>query len=192
MTPLRLANIPPPLALHELDLPGNIVDCAVNSTNSRLAVLHDCAISLFDCSQKSCSSPEPRMTETLSLPPAGEFVPLQICFSGENEVFVLLSDLSNGNSLLYDTQRSSYTQTLSPSKMMRLCPAVDFAHVFAADDCRLSRLKTGRSMKALKTSQVSFDETKYSFPSPTPYVTVVEENELVSPLNLIECWCTGA
>ncbi|KIW05416.1 uncharacterized protein PV09_03927 [Verruconis gallopava] len=39
ITPLRMANVPPPMALHELKLEDNVIDVAINSQESKIHVL---------------------------------------------------------------------------------------------------------------------------------------------------------
>ncbi|KAK3050381.1 putative elongator complex protein 1 [Extremus antarcticus] len=49
VTPLRTANVPPPMALDEVDLPDNALDVAINGDGTELAVLHHSSVSVLSC-----------------------------------------------------------------------------------------------------------------------------------------------
>lgn len=49
ITPLRTANVPPPMAFDEVELKANAVDVAINENGTRIAVLHDDSVSLWTC-----------------------------------------------------------------------------------------------------------------------------------------------
>ena len=60
LTPIRTANVPPPMAHFEVELPENIVDVAFNAENSRIAVLCTYGIAIFDWQINEKTSSEPR------------------------------------------------------------------------------------------------------------------------------------
>ena len=47
LTPLRVANIPPPMAFDEVELPDNALDVAINHSGTEAAVLHHDAVSIW-------------------------------------------------------------------------------------------------------------------------------------------------
>lgn len=64
LTPLRLTNVPPPMALFEIDLPHNAVDVAISrpehsESTLRIAVLHNQGVSCYnwDLATKPITSP---------------------------------------------------------------------------------------------------------------------------------------
>ena len=53
VTPLRTANIPPPMAYDEVDLPANALDVAVDEAGTEIAVLHNGHVSIWECDYAS-------------------------------------------------------------------------------------------------------------------------------------------
>lgn len=49
VTPLRIANIPPPMAFDEIELPSNALDVDINRDGTEIAVLHRHSFSLWEC-----------------------------------------------------------------------------------------------------------------------------------------------
>ncbi|TVY18310.1 Elongator complex protein 1 [Lachnellula arida] len=62
VTPLRTANIPPPMDLHELTVQTNVIDVAFNADASLIAVLHQQGISIFESKGTEASSDSPLLT----------------------------------------------------------------------------------------------------------------------------------
>ncbi|TID13726.1 elongator complex protein 1 [Venturia nashicola] len=87
LTPMRAANVPPPMALHELKLDDHIVDVAINSAISQVVVLSRTSISLYSYGAfpKQFSSPELISTHPL---PANSGTPSQISLCGNEFVAV--------------------------------------------------------------------------------------------------------
>ena len=93
VTSFRTANIPPPMALHEIMAHSNIIDVAFNGDASSIAVLHQQGISIFEWKDFSPASSAPvligRFTFEKGKSPHALYQ--QISFSGlnQNEVLVL-------------------------------------------------------------------------------------------------------
>ena len=49
LTPLRTANVPPPMAFDEIELPENALDVAINEAGTEVAALHHEKVSLWKC-----------------------------------------------------------------------------------------------------------------------------------------------
>ena len=97
LTPLRLANVPPPMALHELSLPHKALDVSVShgslSAHSlRIAVLHAESLSIYDWDPTAKHPTPPTVTcqIPISCPPSTTRNQ-QISFIGEDRVAVLQS-----------------------------------------------------------------------------------------------------
>ena len=102
VTPFRTANIPPPMALHEITAHSNVIDIAFNGDASSIAVLHQQGISLFEWKDLSPTSSAPvligRFTfEKLKSPDA---LYQQIAFSGSSQNSVLALQRSKSGSNL--------------------------------------------------------------------------------------------
>jgi elongator complex protein 1 len=66
VTLFRTANIPPPMALHELSVQSNVIDVAFNAAASLIAVLHQQGISIFESKGVEASSESPSLTGRVS------------------------------------------------------------------------------------------------------------------------------
>lgn len=49
LTPLRIANVPPPMAFDEIDLQENAIDVVISNDGSEISVLHHNAVSIWSC-----------------------------------------------------------------------------------------------------------------------------------------------
>ena len=98
-TPMRLANVPPPMALHEIQMEDNVIDLTityqqVESKNTRIliAILHQTTISLFECQAQSIGTTAPAIQWRASLvdsEPASTLMPLRIAFGACGTINVL-------------------------------------------------------------------------------------------------------
>ncbi|KAF2210146.1 hypothetical protein CERZMDRAFT_46102 [Cercospora zeae-maydis SCOH1-5] len=88
VTPLRTANVPPPMAFDEVDLPENAIDVAVDSSGMRIAVLHSDRISVLNCNYGAKPAKPAKILESLhlDLPPgtAGR----QLCFDADDGIVI--------------------------------------------------------------------------------------------------------
>ncbi|KAG9229092.1 elongator complex protein-like protein 1 [Amylocarpus encephaloides] len=91
VTPLRTANVPPPMALHELKVHSNAVDIAFSADSSLLAVLHLDGIALFEWSASESASSPPLLTGrvTFDKPKSPDDMCQQITFTDKNHLLVL-------------------------------------------------------------------------------------------------------
>ncbi|KAF2086110.1 elongator complex protein [Saccharata proteae CBS 121410] len=97
ITPLRLANVPPPMALHEVSLKGNAIDVAVNASSTVLATLHENVLCFYDYDPRTKPVPEPTIQTCMSLPVSPTYWK-QLAFRGDSEVYTLYQDdLTEGN-----------------------------------------------------------------------------------------------
>src|SRR5207248_1297199 len=76
ITPLRLANVPPPMALLEIPLRHKAVDVAFNPSASMVAVLHQDCISIFDMNLRQGQFQDPALANfcPLDVDPNDEIV----------------------------------------------------------------------------------------------------------------------
>jgi elongator complex protein 1 len=91
VTPFRTANIPPPMGLHEVTVHSNAIDVAITADASRIAVLHQTGISIFqwDVSKGAASAPALSGRFTFEKGSGPVAIYQQICFSGKEEVLAL-------------------------------------------------------------------------------------------------------
>lgn len=98
ITPLRFANVPPPMAFSENEMQSNAVDIAVNRSATRIAVLHAYSLSIFKCNLAKRPLQEP---ELMSNHPIPQCVPRQIAFAGDEQVAVLCAEANTTTSHLF-------------------------------------------------------------------------------------------
>lgn len=92
LTPLRLANVPPPMALMEVELSANAVDACINRSSNCIAVLHKDAISICRSGSEKPNT-EFEVVRRVQLPqdPERPVEPRQISFQGDDNIAVLYS-----------------------------------------------------------------------------------------------------
>jgi elongator complex protein 1 len=90
-TPFRTANIPPPMALHEFEVPSNAIDVAFNADSSLIAVLHQKGIAIFEWESVAASSSSPLLCGQVTFEKNGspKGIRYQISFADRNDVLVL-------------------------------------------------------------------------------------------------------
>lgn len=133
------------MALHELTLEMNVVDAAVNSTNTCIAVLHADAVAIFDSLEKDVPAPEPSFRVSQQLPPATDMVPSQICFCGEQEIYILFHNLKASSAGIFALHTKSWIHAMGASKMCRITPSVDYSNLLTSSDSAASMLSVGQS-----------------------------------------------
>lgn len=91
ITPFRAANIPPPMALHEITVHSNAIDVMFNIDASMIAVLHHQGVSIFEWKDISASEAPPALTGryTFGQNELTNTCYQQICFVDANDVLVL-------------------------------------------------------------------------------------------------------
>ena len=99
LSALRVANIPPPMSLHQIDLAKNAIDVAISASNKRMAVLseNDVSIYAFDIHKKPI--PAPSVLWRSAIP--RHHCSRQVAFKGDTDVLVLTNKWEGGESALW-------------------------------------------------------------------------------------------
>jgi elongator complex protein 1 len=88
VTPFRTANIPPPMAMFELDAVSSVIDVAFAQDNSSLAVLHHQGVDWYSWETKGARSLPPRLVGKSTFSMEGddlfEKTPLQVTISAQD------------------------------------------------------------------------------------------------------------
>lgn len=92
LTPLRLANVPPPMARHEVHLAQSAIDVAISFSGTRIAVLHEDQVCIYAYDLISKPISEPVLERNLVLPPSVQH-PRQVAFTRDLDVYVLLGSV---------------------------------------------------------------------------------------------------
>lgn len=135
LTPLRLANVPPPMALHELKLEDNILDVCMNRTSTGIAVLCEDSINLYEYNVSSKPIQAPRHLQTYTLPVTdGLFCRQVSCGVGE-DVLVLLSRSNDPEDVLCHCTAGS-TRLFTVNSVQRI------SNIFLSSDHSMACLET--------------------------------------------------
>lgn len=105
ITPFRTANMPPPMAMFDVDVKSAISDVEFSPDNSYMAILHQTGIDLYGWQLKGQRSVRPSLQGSIVL--ENREVPLQIsvgndgtiyvlCFGDQHEIHCYPSDPSSG------------------------------------------------------------------------------------------------
>ncbi|CAI4217296.1 unnamed protein product [Parascedosporium putredinis] len=93
LTPLRTANMPPPLSMFELSVEGNVIDVALSHDDDLIAVLHTQGVDIYSWAVKEGRRMAPSQVVKGSIRDSpdmfGEEIFLQIFCSGKKEFSVL-------------------------------------------------------------------------------------------------------
>jgi elongator complex protein 1 len=102
ITPLRRANVPPPQAFEEIELPSNAVDVAFSRTGTEMAVLHTTHISFWTCDYNAKPVKHAEMSEILEIPLVDDRIPMarQIAVSPDNKILSICSAPNTEGSML--------------------------------------------------------------------------------------------
>lgn len=98
ITPLRLANVPPPMARHETTLEKNAKDVAINASGTRIAVLCEQDIYVYSYDIKKKPIPDPVLLWHATAETGYET--RQVCFRGDSDVFVLAEEANGEASVI--------------------------------------------------------------------------------------------
>ncbi|KAL1302746.1 hypothetical protein AAFC00_003098 [Neodothiora populina] len=134
LTPLRVANVPPPMAFSEVDLPGNTVDVAINHSATRVAVLHGQKVSLFQFNFAVKPASHPELIHTYTIPTASA---RQIAFAGEDSIVVLCSEINSTVDTMHHVDIAAGAVSLpydTPAKVSAVFPRADHECLCFEDD----------------------------------------------------------
>lgn len=119
LTPMRLANIPPPMALHELGLHGNAIDVAVSVKDgvTILGILFDDALSAYEWKLPEDYRKKPALTWTKKTHPICDqekCINRAVYFDRENRLSVLQSTVSGTCHTIAESQEGETRNSLVP------------------------------------------------------------------------------
>ncbi|KAI2082021.1 putative elongator complex protein 1 [Ophidiomyces ophidiicola] len=91
LSPLKVAAIPPPMALYEVALDYNAVDVAFSNSGTKIAVLANEGFALISWKLGSVPPPEPQLDRFYAFSQTSKR-PRRIAIVGETDVYVLMQD----------------------------------------------------------------------------------------------------
>ena len=176
LTPLRTANIPPPMSLYELTLEHNAVDIAFNTSCSKMAVLHSESISVFTMNPKHGFRKPPTLIFSKSITFDHERGAVQqVVFTGDSSLIYLQSS-ANGSVLHY---MSGSDSGWDPCRKMCIEPR-QITHIFSSMvDNQVCLQTSAGSIIKIKDVEQSSNETMNiaRLPPRTFWVVVADIDE---------------
>ncbi|KAH7357661.1 elongator complex protein 1 [Pyrenochaeta sp. MPI-SDFR-AT-0127] len=99
LTPLRIANVPPPMSLHTLLLEQKPIDIALSMSGTRLAVLseHDLALYALDMDKRPIPKPSIIWRSNMFK----DHYPRQLTFIGDDQIYVVTDKWDEDESYLW-------------------------------------------------------------------------------------------
>ena len=92
-TPFRTANVPPPMSLFDVEAESSIVDIAISSDSTYLAILHNLGVDLYTFGRNESRILAPKLTAKVPIPNREpdlyEEAVLRVSFSGDRSFEVL-------------------------------------------------------------------------------------------------------
>jgi elongator complex protein 1 len=110
VTPLRTANVPPPMAYDEIDLPANAIDVAVSKSGKTIAVLHAKTISFWTCDYSTKPVQRLKHSNTFEIRTQGDpnsAIHRQIELDGETDGYIIATSVDISGSLIYQFNENS-------------------------------------------------------------------------------------
>lgn len=125
LTPLRTANVPPPMALFEVEVESAAIDVAFGRRNESFAVLHRAGVNIFEWPLKNGRPSQPQLQSKLHFESSNmseSFVGLRVCCTSEGN-FRLMS---------YQEDLGHFQLGISASGTEANMDAVDSSHCLEA------------------------------------------------------------
>ncbi|RMZ66090.1 elongator complex 1 [Pyrenophora seminiperda CCB06] len=102
LTPLRIANIPPPMSLHTLTLESKPVDVALSKSGNRLAVLSDTDLAVYSLDLQRRPIPKPAFLWRNDA--VKDHSPRHVTFLGDEQIFVLADNWDEDEASLWRSE----------------------------------------------------------------------------------------
>ena len=178
VSPLRTANIPPPLALFEIDLPENAIDVAVSPNNKYVCVLHHTSVSIYTLDLETVDTHQPVMANEISLPSTKDLKPAQLTVKSVHEILVLFYDLPSNKCSVFSTH------------LKKFCYATDYENAntllfnslsptsLLLESCRLTQL--GSVAEGHNLNGADLAKLPFTFPNNVINAKVWNSQDLVT------------
>jgi elongator complex protein 1 len=172
LTPLRLANVPPPMSLHRLALEQKAVDVAVSASGTLLAVLSNTCLSVYAMDMSKRPVPMPSFLWRSNA--LEGHVPRHVAFVGDHQVSVLTDSWDEEESCLWTSENNELVfqgPILEPGRTSAVFPGVEYQNLYL-------QFQDGELYELASESQL-LTRLIHKFPSFTPEVQVVSIDEKV-------------
>ncbi|KAF2635875.1 elongator complex protein 1 [Massarina eburnea CBS 473.64] len=133
LTPLRIANVPPPMSLQQLSLDKKALDVALSMSGTRLAVLSDSDLAVYTVDLKKRPVPVPTLLwRSKSLE---EAYPRHVAFLGDDRVCILADNWDEEESSIWISEGEELLPKgpiLEPGQVSSLTSGIDFQKVYVS------------------------------------------------------------
>jgi len=102
LTPLRIANVPPPMSLHTVALESKPMDVALSKSGNCLAVLSDSDLAVYALDLNKRPIPKPSLLWRSDA--VKDHSPRHVTFLGEDQMFVLTDSWDEEESSLWHSE----------------------------------------------------------------------------------------
>jgi elongator complex protein 1 len=177
LTPLRIANIPPPMSLQRLDIDGKAIDVALSMSGTSLAVLSDTNVAVYAVDLKKRPVPPPTLLwRSTALSRA---CPRHVTFLGDERFCVLADKWDEEESFIWVSEGQDLVSKgpiLEPGKVSSITTSVDYQQIYINfQDGSIHELVLGEGTDdlPLQSSQVT------TLPSFAPEVRITSLDEKV-------------
>ncbi len=172
ITPFRTANVPPPMAMFEIETESSIIDVVFAPDNSKFWVLHHGGINTYSLGTKDNRCLAPRDSTRGVFNGTDEIVPLQFSISGDHEVRILSA---NEEATVISSDPSS------PESENGTMSKIDADSVSSIGQYTINGSSRVFAQEHFgRLLQVSLDVTvplPVSFPTYLPWTEIIEHNE---------------
>ncbi|KAI9727139.1 MAG: hypothetical protein M1828_007340 [Chrysothrix sp. TS-e1954] len=163
LTPLALANIPPPMALHTLIVDNCVVDVAVNTDNTMIAVLQRDCVSLFSGKDRLSRKQSFHLDDCKRLPSKENLVATQIAYSKDELFLVLFVDFEAGAQVVYSLKHATFTQCRSDDAKVSIKSIINDDHTCQLHGRTVSSLSEHDVFNGITSEKTSFPENLHDF-----------------------------
>ncbi|KAK6429488.1 putative elongator complex protein 1, partial [Oleoguttula sp. CCFEE 5521] len=115
ITPLRTANVPPPMAFEEVEYSDSALDVAFSCTGNEFAILHHDEVTFWECGYSAKPVMRAKHVKTVSLAALEETVAAarQLCLSPGGEALVLSSGAGSGSCRVHFVSKNSTISSMT-------------------------------------------------------------------------------
>jgi len=165
------------MALHEINMEAVARDVSVNMTNTKIAVLHGTSFTIIDYEVQSPSSSirEPKIERIEDLPISDFIVARQICYRGDDELLVLMTNLLTNESIIFDCTNQVEAQVPDRLNVLSLFASLGQDALYLTTENSVQCIHAIQNSEGYTTLTASTTLTV-----PAPWVEVVHIGEQVS------------
>ncbi|KAF2166740.1 hypothetical protein M409DRAFT_54530 [Zasmidium cellare ATCC 36951] len=134
VTPLKTANVPPPMAFDEVELPSNAIDVAFNKIGNRFAVLHTDSVSLWTCDYDTRPAKRAKLDRTVELASPSSEVRYQVAIGPGEDIVVATCSVNEQGARIVRPHHDGSDFVEDLSGVSSLFPCTNHDRILAEND----------------------------------------------------------